>query len=176
VAAFHDPQPGRGRQDGPHPPSDAGVFGEAGVQVKLPHGRGGPADASGGSREIREERGVEARLDRRNRVFRPENLFLQLFERRGHVALGVGQRLPPDPVRGDFLPVRVADLERVAEDPVEAHLERGNSGAALFLGFDREQRSLRIAAQRAKLVELRVGSVADDSAGRCQNRGVRRER
>ena len=61
--------------------------------------------------------------------------------------------------------MRVADLERIAEDAVEPHLERGDPGTALLFGFDREQGSLCVAAQRPQGIELRVGSFANDPAG-----------
>ena len=101
----------------------------------------------------------------------PEDLLLELLERGRHEALGVGERLPADPVGRDAFPVRVADLERIAEDAVERDPQRRDPGALALLRLDREQRALRVAPQAPQRVELRVGAVADDAAGRARTGG-----
>ena len=58
-----------------------------------------------------------------------QDAVLVLLELRGDEALAARDRLLADVVGGDVAEVRLADLDVVAEDPVEAHLERRDAGA-----------------------------------------------
>ena len=60
--------------------------------------------------------------------------------------------------------VRAADLDVVAEDAVEAHLERADPGARALALLDRGDRLAPAAARPAQLVELGVDPVAHEAA------------
>ena len=64
-----------------------------------------------------------------------EDLLLILLQLGRDVTLGVLHRLLADVLRGDLLAMRVGDLDVVAENLVEADLERGNAGPLALFGL-----------------------------------------
>ena len=50
----------------------------------------------------------------------------------GCIAFGVGERLPAVVVFGNGVPIRLGDLDVIAEHAIESHLQRGNAGALSF--------------------------------------------
>ena len=123
--------------------------------------------------ELGEQLAVDPPLDLADPILRPEDLLLEILQRRRHEPLGVRERLPPDPVGRDAVPVRVTDLEGVAEHAVVTDAQVRDARAFPLLGLDREEGSLRVLAQRAKRVELGVGAVADRAAGGGAARAAR---
>ena len=116
------------------------------------------------ARDRAEELVVEAQLDGDRLLFRADDLLFELLEIGRDVALGVGERLLADVVRRHLGEVRFRDLDVVAEDGVEADLERGDAGALALARLDLEQDRLRVAGDGAQLVELGVDAVGDDAA------------
>ena len=97
-------------------------------------------------------------------LVRLQHLLLVLLELRGDEALAAGDRLLADVVGGHERQVRLADLDVVAEDAVEADLERRDAGARALALLDGGDRRAPAAADLAQLVELGVDAVADDAA------------
>ena len=105
-----------------------------------------------------------------------EHLLLVLLERRRDEALAAGDRLLADVVVGHRVQVRLRDLDVVAEDAVEAHLERLDAGARALGGFELGDDLLARAADPAQLVELGVDAVANRVAVAGQRRRLVDER
>jgi hypothetical protein len=91
-------------------------------------------------------------------VGRRQHPLLVLLERRRHVAFRAGQRLPPLVVARHQVLVGVGDLDEIAEHAVEADLERLDPGARALARLHLRDQILAPVAQRAQLVELRVGT------------------
>ena len=70
-------------------------------------------------------------------------------------ALGVDQRLLAFVVGGREMQVGLRDLEVVAEDVVELHLQRADAGALALALLDLRDVLLAVAAEVAQLVERR---------------------
>ena len=107
-------------------------------------------------------------------LLRGQDLYFELFEFGRREALGVHQRLLALVVGGDGLGVGLGDLEVVAEDGVEAHLERADAGAfalALFDGGDALAAGRREAADG---IEILVNAFADGAAVGEMRRAARR--
>ena len=66
----------------------------------------------------------------------------------------------------------VADLEGVAEDPVEPNLESGDPGAFPLLRLDGHHRRLRVASQVAQEIELGIRPLPNHPSGGGENRGI----
>ena len=103
-----------------------------------------------------------------------EHLLLVFLQLGRDVALGVLHRLLADVLRGDLLAVRVGDLDVVAEDLVEADLERGDARPLALLGLIAGDPLLAAVGQFAEGVQRRVVAVADEAAVAAGQAGSRR--
>ena len=92
---------------------------------------------------------------------RREHPLLVLLERGRHIALSACQRLSSLIVRGNQMPVGVADLDVVAEDFIVADLERRDPSARAFCGLNLRDRVASAIAQCAQLVERAVDARTD---------------
>ena len=126
----------------------------AGVAKQRGHGLLGACD------EVGEELGFESG----DALVGVKDALFLLLELGGDVALGVDEGLLTDPVRGDAVFVRVADLEVVAKDVVEVELERGDSASVGFGLKDSFEDGPGIALEGAVAVEFGVDAWGDGSA------------
>ena len=103
-----------------------------------------------------------------------EHLRLVLLERRRGESLAAGDRLLALVVGRHGVKVGLRDLDVVAEDAVEADLQRADAGAralaVLHLGDDLPAR----AADRLQLVELGIDAVAREAAVAREGAAARR--
>ena len=111
-------------------------------------------------------------LDVARAVLRREHARLVLLQLRRDVALGVLQRLLAHVVGGDFLLVRVRDLDVIAEDLVVADLERGDFRALDLARLEARDPALAVALDRAQLVEFGGIAFADEAAFLQEHRRV----
>jgi hypothetical protein len=91
----------------------------------------------------------ELALARLDPLGRRQHTLLVLLESRRDVTLPVGERLPALVVSRYEVAVGVADLDVVAEDAVEADLERLDPGALALLPLDVRDRVPASIAQRS---------------------------
>ena len=111
-----------------------------------------PGDGGG---QLSEDRGVLGDLGAQPAIEVPLQLVNPLpgVEHQGfillefghHVALGVGQGLPPHVVRGHLFLIGLADLDVIAENLVVADLESPDSGTLPFPAFQIGDKTARIA-------------------------------
>ena len=97
-------------------------------------------------------------------LLRGQHLFFVSLEFRRDVALGVLERLLPLIILGNLLGVSVRDLDVVAEDFVEPHLEARDTGARNFVGLETGNPLLAAAGNGVQLVELGVVARTNHSA------------
>ena len=124
-----------------------------------------------------DEGGVEPGLDLVDAAFGRDDLLLVFLEFLGDVAFGAHEGLFADPLRRDFVPEGVADLDIVAENVVVSDFERGDSGAFGLPLLHLQEIILPAAGQAAELVQLFVHPLRDDRAladlgGRLRIQGV----
>ena len=97
-------------------------------------------------------------------VFGVEHFALVILQLGRGEALGVGQGLLALVVGGREVLVGAGDFDVVAEDVVEAHLQRCDAGALALARFDLRDVLLAVLAEVAQLVELGVVAGADGAA------------
>ena len=119
LVAEHRPYPSLLGRDG----------GEGGHRVELAEPGGGIKQVASRGRNAPAELSEESVLARHHRALRVEHQRFLFLERRGDVALAVDQRLLAHILRWDRFPVRVADLDVIAEHLVEADLQGPDPGA-----------------------------------------------
>src|SRR5207244_5065625 len=100
-------------------------------------------------------------LARRDALFRSQHLRLVLLQLRGHVALRPRQRLASFVLGVHARLVRVRHLDVVAEDLVEANLERRDAAALALARLEPRDVALAAVARVLELVELAVVARAD---------------
>src|SRR5712692_9223333 len=115
------------------------------------------------------------------RALRAQDPALVLLELGGDVALRPHQGLPPDIVLRHLGRVRVRDLDAVAEDPVEAHAQRGDLGALALARLQRGDPLPRLLGAALDLLELGRECLPDETAlleakGRIVLEGLGEER
>ncbi len=137
-------------------PLPHGRLGERGKDVERGHGAGHVAHApeTGGHRVA--QLVDDLPFPREGPFLRSQDPCLVLLELRGHVAFGVGQRLPPLIVLGHGPPVALRHLDVVPEDLVVPDLEGRNAGSLPFGGLDTCDVALSAVAEIASLVQLGV--------------------
>ena len=101
-----------------------------------------------------------------------EHLLLVFFQLGRDVALGVFYRLFADVFGRYLLAMGVGDFDVVAENLVEADLERGNARPLALLGLIAGDPLLAAAGQLAQGVERLVVTVADEAAVAAGERAV----
>ena len=130
--------------------------------------RGGRArgllDAARGRGHAGAKRLEDRELALHDQLVGAQHAVLVLLQLGRDEALAAGDRLLAHVVGRHQPQVRAADLDVVAEDAVEAHLERADPGARALPLLDRGDRLAAAAARRAQLVELRIDSVPDEAA------------
>src|SRR4029079_6518098 len=94
-------------------------------------------------------------LPRLDPLCRRDNPLLVFLQRGCHVPLTPAERLPALVVRGNEMPVRVADLDEVPEHSVVADLERRDTRSRPLFGLDAGHRIPPPVAQSAALIEFR---------------------
>ena len=97
-------------------------------------------------------------------LFGGEDFALVLLQLGRGEALGVDQRLLALVVGGGQMQVGLGDFDVVAEDVVEADLERLDAGAGALAGFDLGDELAAVLAEVAQFVELGVVAGADGAA------------
>ena len=146
---------------------------QRGGDIQLGDGGGGGANAlrlrGGALADI----GEQFLLQRQNLLFGIQHLALVVLQLGRGEALGVGQRLLAFVIGGRQVQIGAGDFDVVAEDVVEAHLERLDAGALALARFDLRDVLLAVLAQVAQLVELGVEAGANGAAvGQVQRRLV----
>src|SRR5437764_880852 len=101
-------------------------------------------DRGAHARDRAEELVVEAELDRGRLLLGPDDLLLENLEVRRDVAFRADQRLLADVVVRDFREVRFRNLDVVAEDGVEADLQRADPGALPLPRLDLQKDRFRV--------------------------------
>ena len=139
-------------------------LGERGEHVELGGGARGLLDAPRGGRQALAQLLEQALLAGRDQLVRAQHAVLVLLELGRDEALAAGDRLLAHVVGRHQRQVRAADLDVVAEDAVEADLERGDPGARPLALLDRRDRLAPAPARVPQLVELRVDAVAHEAA------------
>ena len=125
---------------------------------------GGGADALRVSGGALADFGEQFLFERENLVLGVEHFALVILQFRRGEAFGVGQRLLALVVGGRQVLIGAGDLDVVAEDVVEAHLERGDAGALPLARLDLRDVLLAVLAEIAQLVEFGVVSGANRAA------------
>ena len=97
-------------------------------------------------------------------LLRAQRAALVLLELGGDVALRAHQGLPAHVVGGNLGRVRVAHLDGVAEDAVEAHAQRGDAGARALAALQRGDPRLRVPGGAAQLGEVGAPGLPDEPA------------
>ena len=110
--------------------------------------------------QLLEEQG----LPLQNALVGTQDLLFVLLQLGGDEALPAGDGLLAHVVRGHHGEVRLADLDVIAEDPIEADLEGGDTRTGALALLDGRDGGAAAPADLAQLVELRVDSVADHPA------------
>ncbi len=119
------------------------------------------------------QRAEQLRLAHGHPLLGAQHLRLVVLELGRDVALGAGQRLAPLVVGGHLRGVGVGDLEVVAEDLVEADLERRDPGALALALLQRGDVLPAAVAERAQLVELAIVAVRGSRRRRPGSAGGR---
>src|SRR5690348_573566 len=94
----------------------------------------------------------------------PQNLCLHLLQFRSNEALPANGCLLPGIVRRHTAEIRFRDLNEIAEDGIEPHLERFNSSGGDFTLLQGIDPILALARSIAQLVELPIKTVTENSA------------
>ena len=97
-------------------------------------------------------------LERQNLLLGVEHLALVVLQLRRGEALGVDQRLLAFVIGGREVQIGVGDFDVVAEDVIEADLERLDAGALPLARFDLRDVLAAVLAEIAQLVELGIES------------------
>src|SRR5262249_711200 len=118
----------------------------------------------------------ESSLDLDDLLLRIENLGLILLQFGSGEALSVHQRLFALVIGGREVEIGFGDLEVIAEDRIEAHLQGRDPGSRTFTLFDPCDMLFRIATEVAQLVESRIDTVGDHAAIRDRKRWFRDQR
>ena len=108
--------------------------------------------------------GEELSLERENLVLGVEHFALVILQFGSGEAFGVGQRLLALVIGGRQMLIRARDLDVVAEDVVEAHLEGGDARALALAGLDLGDVLLAVLAEIAEVVEFGMVSGANRAA------------
>ena len=103
-------------------------------------------------------------FERQDLLFGVQHLALVVLQLGRGEALRVGQRLLALVIRGCQVQVGARDLDVVAEDVVEPHLERPDARALPLARFDLRDVLAAVPAEVAQLVELGVEAGADGAA------------
>ena len=114
----------------------------------------------------------ELRLEHQDFVFRTQDFFLIFLQFLRDVAFGIGQGLLAYPLGRDFVLVRVAHLDVVAEDVVVAYFQAGDAGLFTFALLDLQEIVFAGVGDAAQFVQFGVESGADDAALVDQQRRV----
>ena len=93
-----------------------------------------------------------------------EDFAFHLLQLRGDEPLAVGDGLLADVMRGHFVEVGPGDLDVVAEDGIEADLERADAGAFDFLLLQPGDPFLAFAGAAAEVVQIGVEALSDQTA------------
>jgi hypothetical protein len=105
--------------------------------------------------------GEQFAFQRQDLLFGVEHLALVIFQLGRGEALGVGQRLLALVIGGREMQVGARDFEVIAEDIVEAHLQRLDAGTLPFARFDLRDVLAAVQAEIAQFVEFGVETGAD---------------
>ena len=97
-------------------------------------------------------------------LLRRERFVFERLEFRCDVALGVFQGLAPPIVIGNFVDVRVCDLDVKAMHPVVLDFEIGDARACTFARLQIEQKGAAVVLDCAQLVQLGVVAIGDHAA------------
>ena len=141
-----------------------GDLGERGGDIEFGDGGGGGADALGVRGGALADVGEEFLFEGEDLVFGVEHFALVVLQLGRGEALGVDQGLLALVVGGREVLIGAGDFDVVAEDVVEADLERGDAGALALAGFDLGDVLLAVLAEVAEFVELGVIAGADGAA------------
>jgi hypothetical protein len=176
VPALHEAKLVAAAQPRLHVVEAGGGLGERGEDVEGGGGARGLLDPPRRGGDPRPQVLEDPRLDLEDPLVRVEHPVLVLLELRRDEPLAAGDRLLAHVVGGDEGEVGPADLDVVAEDAVEAHLERRDARALALALLDGGDRGATSAAGGPELVELGRGAVPDESALADEGGGVVDER
>ena len=126
-------------------------------------------DATGFSGNRRAQLGKQAAFDVDDLFLGIENLGLVFFQLRRGEALGVDQGLLALIVGRSQVQIGLRNLEVVAKNRIELHLERRDPGPLPLPLLDLGQKLFAVAAQVAQLVEFMIDA-------RCESRRRRSEK
>ncbi len=107
---------------------------------------------------------VQQPLARERTLLRGKRLVLEGLQFRRDVALGILERLPAAIVVGNFLDVRVGDLDIEAVHAVVFDLEIGDARAAAFACFERHEKFAAVRIDGSQFVQFSVESGRYDAA------------
>ena len=155
---------------------DRGRLGEAGEHVERRQRTRGVLDARRFRRHRRAQRLEDRQLALENPLVGAEHLLLVFFQRRRREALAAGNRLLALVIRGRRVQVRLRDLDVVAEDAIETHLQRADAGPLALALLHLRDHLTAGAADRLQLVELGIDAVAREAAVAGEGAGLVDER
>ncbi len=141
-----------------------GQLGQGHQHVQLSQHRGGPLQPPPRSRHRLAQLQKQLVLHLLRLLVGGQDLLFIFLQLGRDVALGILDRLLADILGGDPLAVRVGDLQVVAEDLVEADLQRGDSRPLGFLGLVAGDPLLAAVGQFPQRVQRRMKAVADEAA------------
>ena len=129
------------------------------------------ANANAVCRMRRASPAIAERSSTNNAALNLDDLFLSIenfrfvfFQFRSGEALGVHQRLLALIIGGHKMQIGFRDLEIVAEDGIELHFERANSGALPLALFDLRKKLFAVAAQVAELIQFLIDAGSNHAA------------
>ena len=134
---------------------------ERSEHVELRDGRGGAPQAPLACAAIPSAPRRKLALDFEDALVGGENFALVFLQLGRGEALGIHQRLLALVVRGREMQIGLRNLDVVAEDLVEANLQRGDAGAFALALFHRGDDLLAVLAEVAQFVEFGVVTAAD---------------
>lgn len=139
-------------------------LGQRREHIQLRHRAGGGLDAAKLRRKVAQQLLKEFALQHQQPLAGAQDLVFQVFQILGDVALGIGQRLLAHKVRGHLIGEGFADLDVIAEHPVEAHLQGADAGLLLKLCLHLGQKALAAVDDVPQFVHLRREAFPDDAA------------
>ncbi len=141
-----------------------GVTGEGKKDVEPADGGGVTLEGRNRKPQPRDELGVNTGFDLEDTALGGEDLLLVLLELGSNVTLGPFEGLLTNPIGGNLVAVGVANLETVTEDVVINDLEGRNTGTGNLALGHLGQDLLTAGSRTAKVVELEVDPVSNNTA------------
>ena len=144
--------------------ADRGGLGQRGEHVARSDSPCRRLDRAGHRRDLGPQRLEQLDFALENPLVGAEHLLFVVLECRGNEPLAAGDCLLAQVVGRDVVQIRLRDFYVIAEDPIEANLERRDAGARALGLLHLGDHLLAGAAYVTQLVELAIDAVANHAA------------